>query len=92
MTTRGAAGASVSLVLLGLVGCGSGDERGRGDSPMDGCRGGRMMAVSDPPTDNLITSSSSAVQRLAALRPGTFIRRVMIATTDTMLCASVTFA
>ncbi|MGH2839289.1 MAG: hypothetical protein ACRDKY_00510 [Solirubrobacteraceae bacterium] len=87
------AGVILSLVVLGGAGCGSGDGHGQDDSPMDRCRGGRTMTVTDPAADNLISRPASDIERLAVLRPGSFdIRRATIATTDTMLCASVTFA
>lgn len=93
MTTRGAGGLLLALAVVGLAGCGSGAERGK-RSVMDRCRGGRAMTVTDPTGDNLNRRyPGTDKERAAAAKPGAFdIKRVTIATTNTTLCASVTFA
>jgi hypothetical protein len=93
MTPRRASAVITSLAILALAGCGSDGHDGRSDSPMDRCRGGRTMTVTDPSADNQIMRPTNDVARLSVLRPRTFdIQRVTIATTQTTLCASVTFA
>lgn len=63
-------------------------------SPMDRCRGGRVMTVTDRAGDGLRGPRVVPDQNLAVThnRAAFDVRRVRIAVTRTMLCAAITFA
>jgi len=88
MTARTATALLIGVAVSSLAGCGS------GDVSTAGCVGGRTMTVTDPAGDGkrepgVVEDWAEAV----TAKPAAFdVRRVTIATTDRLLCATVQFA